>query len=260
MAEQEAEYHPSREERRTPTSAAPKGGRPIAPPDGDSFAGMDRAEFPGDHVMESLIKKTNLKWTGFYLTPSPSQGHNLKWMPKHDFLRGLGWGIAPIYVGRQVKSIPKTDHRITPENGTADGDHAAFLAELAHFKRGSVIYLDFENGAPLENVQKTYFAAWAAAVRSHSFRPGVYCISTLAAGLFTTVPDAPIWVANYSKFPKKVFKPSYPQPDPLQGGFQASVWQLQGNITIEYEDIDGGKKHLDVDLDSAKVPDPSRIT
>jgi hypothetical protein len=220
---------------------------------------MDVATFPGDRVMQSLIKNTNLKWTGFYLTPAPSQGHNLKWMTKHNFLRDLGWGIAPIYVGRQVKSVPKTDHRITPENGAIDGNHAAQLARSANFAFGSIIYLDFENGAPLLDEQKSYYAAWAAAIRRNAFKPGVYCISTLAAGLFATVPGGTIWVANYSKFAKKLFKPPFPQPDPSQGGFNASLWQLRGNTTIEYDDIEGGKKHTVVDLDSSDIKDPSGI-
>jgi hypothetical protein len=255
----EAEHQSSREGRKDPPPTAPKHGTPVAPPDGDFFAGMDVAGFPGDRVMQSLIKNTNLKWTGFYLTPTPSQGHNLKWMDKHGFLRGLGWGIAPIYVGRQVKSVPHTDHRITPENGKIDGEHAAHLAGSAKIGHGSVIYLDFENGAPLEEVQKTYYAAWASAVSKKGFKPGVYCISTLASGLFATVPQGAIWVANYSKFAKKTFKPPYPHPAPSLGGFKASLWQLIGNTTIEFEDIGGGKKHLVVDLDSSDSQDPSGI-
>jgi len=35
---------------------------------------MDTAQYPGDRVMQSLFKNTNLQWTGFYLTPAPSQG------------------------------------------------------------------------------------------------------------------------------------------------------------------------------------------
>jgi hypothetical protein len=259
MPDLEAE-HQSREDRKAPTSPAPKGGKPVAPPDGDFFAGMDVADFPGDRVMASLIKNTNLKWTGFYLTPAPSQGHNLKWMTKHNFLRDLGWGVAPIYVGRQVDSVPRTDHRMTPENGDKDGDHAAQLARSAQFAFGATIYLDFENGAPLIDKQKTYYAKWADAIRRNGFRPGVYCIATLAAGLFATVPDGTIWVANYSKFPVKAFKSPFPQPDPAQGGFKAKLWQLRGNITIEFDHLDGGKKHTTVDLDSSSVQDPSGVS
>ena len=230
-----------------------------AVPDGAFFAGMDVASFPGDRVMQSLIKNTNLRWTGFYLTPAPSQGHNLKWMDRHDFLRDLKWGIAPLYVGRQVKSIPNTDHRMTAENGTKDGEHAAKLAIAARFAIGSIIYLDFENGLPLPALQKSYYAAWVAELRRNGFRPGVYCVASIAAGLFLTVPDGVVWAANYSKFPKKLFKPPFPQPDPGLGDDRATLWQLRGNVTIEYDDIAGGKKHTVVDLNSSLFPDPSGV-
>ncbi len=245
---------------RDSTSKAPTHGTLVGSPDGDFFAGMDVAAFPGERVMQSLIKNTNLRWTGFYLTPAPSQGHNLKWMDKHGFLRSLGWGIAPIYVGRQIKAVPHADHRITPETGKTDGEHAAQLAGSAKLGGGSIIYLDFENGPPLLDEQKTYYAAWAAAVHKKGYKPGVYCVSGLAPGLFATVPTGAIWVANYSKFPKKIFKTPFPHPDPTQGGFKASVWQLRGNITIEYEDLGGGKKHTFVDLDSSINQDPSKFT
>jgi hypothetical protein len=234
---------------------------PGAPPDGDDFfAGMDVAGYPGDEAMLSLIQNTNLVWTGFYLTPAPSQGHNLKWMGKHQFLRDLGWGIAPIYVGRQVKFVPNADHRITPENGTKDGGHAAQLAREARLTPQSVIYLDFENGAPLMPEQKTYYANWAAALRKAGFLPGVYCVASIAAGLASVVPEAEVWVANYSKFPKQVYTDPFPHPDPSVGAPDASMWQLRGNTTIEYFDAGGRKQHLVVDLNSSLTQDPSGVT
>jgi hypothetical protein len=232
---------------------------PEAPPDGDFFAGMDVATYPGDGVMQSLIKNTNLKWTGFYLTLAPSQGHKLGWMDKHEFLRNLGWGIAPIYVGRQVKSVPNTDHRMTPENGTKDGEHAAQLARLARLPFRSTIYLDFENGAPLLDAQKAYYAPWAAEVRRNGLRPGVYCVASLAAGLGPIVADGVVWAANYSKFERSFFKPPFPQPDPTLGAINASLWQLRGNVTIEYDHIAGGKRHTVVDLSRSDVQDPLGI-
>jgi hypothetical protein len=229
---------------------------PGTPPNGDFFAGMDTAGYPGDNVMQSIIETTNLKWTGFYLTPAPSQGHNLKWMSRADFLRSLGWGIAPIYVGRQIKAVPNTDHRITPENGKIDGEHAAKLASSAGLA-GSTIYLDYENGAPLRPEQKTYYAAWADALVKKGFSPGLYCVASIAPGLMTVVPGAPVWVANYSKFPKQLYKPPFPQPDPDIGASGATMWQLRGNINIEYTDVGGKKKHAFVDLNSSTVQDPS---
>jgi hypothetical protein len=180
-------------------------------------------------------------------------------MGKTGFLRGLGLGIAPIYVGRQVKTIPNSDHRMTPENGITDGLHAARLATSAGLA-GSILYLDFENGAPLKDEQKPYYKNWATALRLKGFKPGLYCVSSIAAGLQLTVPGAPIWVANYSKFPKALFKSPFPQPDPTGGAAGATMWQLRGDVTIEYEEVGGKKKHLSVDLNSSVVQDPSGLT
>lgn len=253
------------ERREVTPSPSPKGKVPPAPslkgtpPDGAFFAGLDVAGYPGDLVMRSLVANSNLKWTGFYLTPAPSQGHKLGWMAKTSFLRDLQLGIAPIYVGRQVKSVPKADHRITLENGTADGLHAARLAKSAGLA-GSIIYLDFENGAPLKDEQKIYYKNWATAVRFEGCKPGLYCVASIASGLQLVVPGAPVWVANYSKFPKMVYKSPFPRPDPGVGGSGATMWQLRGNVTIEYEEIGGKKRHLNVDLNSSRVQDPSGLT
>jgi hypothetical protein len=222
---------------------------------------MDKDTYPGDRVMQSLFKNTNLQWTGFYLTPAPSQGHKLGWMGKADFLRGLGWGLAPIYVGRQEKRIERSDHKMTPENGKIDGEHAAQLAVSTRIT-GAVIYLDFENGPPLTKEAKAYYAAWAAALRTRGFKPGVYCSFGIAAGLVATVPDGVVWAFNVSKFRKQTFKDSFPQPDPSQSGVpNATLWQLVQGVNIQYDDIIDGKKRtfVNVDLNSSQVSDPSGI-
>ena len=65
---------------------------------------------------------------------------------------------------------------------------------------------------------------------------------------------------NYSKFSKKLFKTPFPQPDPsLSGALNATLWQLQGNVFIEFDNLDGGKKRTLVDLNSSLVQDPSGI-
>jgi hypothetical protein len=221
---------------------------------------MDKDTYPGDRVMQSLIINTNLTWTGFYLTPAPSQGHKLGWMGKHDFLRGLGWGIAPVYVGRQIAQIKGTDHRMAPENGTRDGTHAAGLASSAGFGSGVTVFLDFEHGPPLKEEVKAYYAAWADALRTRGFKPGVYCLSGIAGGLAAKVPGGSVWTVNLGKIPGKSFKSPFPNPDPAQSGIGgASMWQLKQQVTIEYEHLDGGKKHLVVDLNSALTADPSGI-
>jgi hypothetical protein len=220
---------------------------------------MDKDTYPGDKVMEALIKNTNLKWTGFYMTPAPSQGHNLKWMGKKKFLRDHGWGIAPIYVGRQITAVEHADYRMTPDTGKRDGNNAADLASSQKFEPRTIIYFDFENGPPLEKKQKSYYAAWAEVIRNRNFRPGLYCPGGIVLELLHAVPDAVVWVANFDRFEKKLYTPPYPQPDPAQGLANASMWQLRGNTPIEFDDLEGHKKHMVVDLSSSTMQDPSGI-
>lgn len=234
---------------------------PPAPPrlaTGTGFAGMDRDAYPGDRVMESLIKNTNLVWTGFYLTPAPSQGRALGWMGKLEFLRGLGWGVAPIYVGRQISTIPKTDHRMSPENGLIDGAHAAQLASAAGFPVGSVVFLDFEHGAPLTKDVKDYYAAWATTLRLRGFHPGVYANASLGA-IAAVVPDAPMWAVRNGRFANAPPTSPFPQPDPAGSGVtNALMWQLKLQTSITYDHLDGGTKRLTpIDLSSSRVADPS---
>lgn len=81
---------------------------------------------------------------------------------------------------------------------------------------------------------------------------------SISVGLVPVVPDGIVWAANYRKFPKKVFKPPFPEPDPANSdGVDASLWQLQGNLTIKYDDFRGGKRRTIVDLSSSLVRDPS---
>ena len=63
-----------------------------------NFAGFDSAVYPGDSKMQSLFDQTNLYWCGFYLGP------RFKWSPHFSKIKGMGWGVAPIYTGKQANS------------------------------------------------------------------------------------------------------------------------------------------------------------
>jgi hypothetical protein len=213
--------------------------------------------------MKHLADNTNLWWTGFYLTPAPSQGHSLGWMGAYNELKDQGWGFAPIFVGQQEQRIPHCSHILTEAQGEKDAQTAADLARTAHFPHGSVIYLDFEFGLPLSEEVKTYCRAWSNALVINGYYPGVYCSWQLAGPLVSdshakTTTRPVIWAVNYS-YPKKRYKVPYPEPDPRDSGVaSASLWQLRGNVWIEYKDDMGLTRTQWADLDTSVWKDPSR--
>jgi hypothetical protein len=115
--------------------------------------------------MTWLIQNTNLRWTGFCLTPAPSQQY-AGWMGKREFLEGLGWGFAPVYVGQQtVQNSPDSSHELTAEQGRIDAQEAATLAKKAGFPDGTNIFLDIEQGPesadqPVGPEMMAYSLAW----------------------------------------------------------------------------------------------------
>src|SRR4051812_22938462 len=99
--------------------------------------------------MQWLKSNTNLAWTGFYLAPAPKHS-DTSWMPAfapdgyRTALQRMGWGFAPVYVGRQVGSPS-----LSAQQGTTDGQDAVNLSILAGFPNQTTIYLDIEEGGVL---------------------------------------------------------------------------------------------------------------
>src|SRR5919199_2684738 len=120
------------------------------------YAGFDRLGYPGDAAMQWLRDSTNLQWCGFYLAPAPQQPYT-GWMQTLAFLRSIGWGVAPVYVGRQVATDWDT---LDGDYGNADAIDAADLAKEAGLEPGRVIYLDIEQAAPLNERQGQYYRGW----------------------------------------------------------------------------------------------------
>src|SRR5438046_100579 len=114
------------------------------------LAGMDRARFPGSPAMQNLLNATNIVWTGYYLTPAPSQWHHLGWMGNRATLVNMGWGLAPIYVGQQDPAVgPGNSNILTTARGTIDAQDAINLMTQEGFPAGSVVYLDIEMGGQI---------------------------------------------------------------------------------------------------------------
>jgi len=230
------------------------------------FAGFDRSTYPGDPLMTAIIQNTNLCWCGFYLGPAPSHP-DTSWMKQRAFLKGLGFGLAPLYVGQQVTG--PGSHNVTAAQGKIDAQQAASLASLAGFPAGSIIFLDIEQGPPPDPKTIVYYRAWVEEFATNTkYAPGVYCsYSKVAAALFKADSRPVFWVFNINKFtciPSQVtatrvlipHNPPFPDPDPAQSGVAfAQLWQLAQGTECA---INAGALALrNIDFDTSVARDPS---
>ncbi|HXU39402.1 MAG TPA: LysM peptidoglycan-binding domain-containing protein [Blastocatellia bacterium] len=217
------------------------------------FLGFDRLEYPGDAFMRVLRAEAQVSWTGFYLAPAPSQG-STTWMEKRAFLKGLGFGFAPIYVGQQQRQV-RGSHLLTAAQGGSDGENAVALAKRAGFPEASVLYLDIETGPPPEPALLTYYKSWVQGVTDNGFTPGVYCSHLLPPALLQHA-QAVVWIFHLKFDNGSTFSPPLPLIDPSQSTFTGArmmQYAQQGSLTI------GGRTLSPIDLDSSHKADPSEV-
>lgn len=230
------------------------------------FAGFDRSTYPGDAVMTDIIRHTNIRWAGFYLAPAPSHP-DTSWMSKRAFLQGLGFGLAPLYVGQQVAG--PGSHHVSAAHGTIDAQDAAALAAHAGFPHGSIVFLDIEQGPPADPRTIDYYKAWVAELAEHTnYSPGVYCSFLHVADTLFHADSRPVfWVFNINRFtciPGQATAtrtlippdPPFPEPDPAGSGVSfARLWQMAQSVRCA---IHAGPTTLtNVDFDSSVAADPS---
>lgn len=225
------------------------------------YAGFDRSAYPGDALMQSLWDNTNLRWCGFYLSPTPSHTDN-SWMQKLQILRNMGWGIAPIYMGQQQSDVPKTAHHASTARGVIDAGEAAALATIAGFPPGTILYLDVEHSPTLSSLESSmldYYTSWVVTITTLGFRPGVYCPFQYAQTLKDLNSTPAFWVVNGTKFPMgdswTYFDP-FPAPEPLLTTVPfASIWQLALDVNATLN----GQNISPWDCNSCSYKDPSSI-
>jgi hypothetical protein len=231
-----------------------------------AFAGFDMARYPGDTAMQSLWESSNLYWVGYYLAVSgPGLSDKRTWSGKYKFLRGVGWGVAPIYVGKQPSSKKLELKRGTEEmEGYLDGVEAAGLADQEGMPNQCVLYFDLEvptGSKPWMN----YYLGWAKAILDQGYQPGLYGSFLTARSIVgflrerdpRTVPQ--IWVFNLQKFPgHQSYKDinEIPSPDPNIGVGGATCWQFVQGSKIAWP----GHLLSPVDFNSSVYGDPGTCT
>jgi hypothetical protein len=231
------------------------------------FAGLDLARYPGDSLMQSLWDSSNLFWVGFYLAVGgPGLSDKQTWSGKFGLLQDIGWGVAPIYVGKQP-----TSHKLALKAGAEefegflDGMEASNLASREGVPYRSVIYFDLEMPTGSQP-WLTYYFGWVSAVTAQGYSPGIYCsyLSAKTVTEFIRLRDASmipeIWVFNVDKYPAhQSYKDinTIPTPDPTDSrGAGATSWQYVHGSRLAWE------KHFlsPVDFNSSKYSDPGQRT
>jgi len=246
-----------------------------------SYLGFDRNEYPGDAALPELRK--SFWFSGFWLNAPPGMATNT-WSGKRPILERHGFGFLVLFNGRGYAEVRAGDAGAL---GATDGAAAARNAQQEGFPKGTVIFLDQEEGGRLLAEQRAYLHAWVDAVDRAGYRAGVYCSGVPArekngTAVVTAVDiqqnaggrDITYWVSNDACAPSPgcVF-PRNPPPPGGSGVPFASVWQFaqsprrkpltascaktyhaDGNC---YAPGFGPKQELHVDLDTATARDPS---
>jgi uncharacterized protein YraI len=212
------------------------------PASGNIYYGFDASPYPGDNVMQAWWNDSPFCYTGFYLGPTAYHS-DASFMYKRQTLVNQGWGLLPVYVGRQSDS----EHLDTP-TGIADADEAVNLAVYAGFPGNTTIYLDIETGFPLSDDYLNYVTTWAREVQGKGYGVGIYCNSKNADQISSALPGAAVWVAHYTgdELPVSALSPTD------TGVSYAGSWQFTGDSSLTY-----GGYPLSVDLDVSTYRDPS---
>lgn len=148
---------------------APKSTSPQLPQQ-EFFLGFDRNDYPGDDAIKLLRK--NFAFTSYWLN-NPPQTKSNSWSGKRELLHSLGYGFLPLFNGPTSGEL--RDQSYTLKRVADDIQAAAAAARREGFPKGSVIFLDIEEGGRLPSTYATYLKLWALGLAQLGFRAGVYC-------------------------------------------------------------------------------------
>jgi Domain of unknown function (DUF1906) len=199
-----------------------------------TFLGFDRNEYPGDTTLPVL--RETFAFASYWIGPPPGEKVS-SWIGKRPLLEAQGFGFAVLFNGRDSPTLKNAaDAR---QKGGADAERAAKSAEREGFTKGTIIFLDIEEGGRLPASYHEYLLNWAEGLARAGYRAGVYCSAIPASegsGLsITTAKDIldhagsreiVFWVYNDACPPSPgcSLAPSAPSPA-LIGNSSAAIWQ-----------------------------------
>lgn len=135
-----------------------------------TYVGFDRNDYPGDDALDTLRK--TFAFCGYWLNAPPGEGSN-SWNGKRELLRARGFGFLVLFNGRLDKELKAG--REPKEMGANDAAAAVKAAQAEGFPRGTVIFVDQEEGGRMLPEQSEYLYAWIDGVNAAGYRAGVYC-------------------------------------------------------------------------------------
>src|ERR1700753_3180704 len=131
-----------------------------------AYLGFDSNEYPGDENLAELRK--SFAFTGYWLTPPPGEKTN-PWEGKREIIAAHGFGFLVLFNGKLEAELKKAESpRALGQQNALD---AAYAAWLDGFDRGTVIFLDQEEGGRLLDIQMEYVQAWVAEIVKRGFSP-----------------------------------------------------------------------------------------
>ena|SRR5215467_15407386 len=201
------------------------------------FLGFDRNDYPGDDAMK-LFRK-DFSFTSYWLG-NPPQTKSNSWSGKRKFLLSLGYGFLPLFSGRENKELKNA--QLAQELGAKDALTTAAAAEREGFPKGSLLFLDIEDGGRLSPLYHAYIQGWLGQLATLGYRGGFYCsgipvaeepgksIKTaddIAEHLKQKSQPFAMWVFNDSCPPSPGCATPQDIPAPSKSGVSyAQVWQF----------------------------------
>jgi hypothetical protein len=145
-----------------------------APADAPTYLGFDANDYPGDAALPVL--KQTFSFAGYWLNPPPGEEpgeHVNSWAGKREAMLQNGFGLLVLFNGRWERELKTPEH--ASSLGASDAKAAVEAAQREGFSRGTIIFLDQEEGGNMTPVQIAYLLAWFDGVIGAHFGAGVYC-------------------------------------------------------------------------------------
>ncbi|MGB2677233.1 MAG: glycoside hydrolase domain-containing protein [Candidatus Acidiferrum sp.] len=206
----------------------------IKAPSPATYLGLDCNEYPGDDALPALRK--TFSFTGYWLSPPPGEKRST-WQGKRALLQSEGFGFVVLFNGRESRTLHNSAN--AHQKAALDAQSAVKFAEEEGFAKGTVIFLDIEEGGRLPAPYHEYLQAWSDSLTKAGFRAGVYCSAipvdegqgmhiTTAQDIqaHVTSPVLVYWVYNDACPPAPGCAFPANPPPPAQSGFSpAVIWQ-----------------------------------